>query len=915
MGKFLEKQIKDKNKKAKDQSTDSKIITTKPGTAGVNPLVLQAIDYWKEEKAKTIAAGPMTVDGGYDADETADWQDQLILIDEKLVYLEGLAGNNPPNPLREGNRSGISEALDKAIDRDGRARNEPVPKFEGQDEFLNLDFSETGATSDDGFNGENYDFGANGIAGGQGIALPKYQDFYKRNLLHDYDDVTYHFTLSMLSEKDSQEAQQFILNGNENGPGFREWSSQNINKIIISETGSTVLNLANVEINATAGPVNNGKRLTGAVDFQMTMYQPLKASFTDTLVNAAISLGLPDGLKATYLLELRFIGRDPETGEIISSIPNTDRQFLIEIIAVEANVDSSGSSYNIKAVRSGDKGLRERSYKTDRPLRLSNLQTVNNLIDSIQESLNLNEIDKLAIEKGILDEYYVRLDSVSKQLIGNDPLLDTDTIENTTTNLGDAVKLDPLKKMFVIPQGTSIDRVLEFGITHSKKLQALAKGLKKGADANSSDSGDIDNFVKYIYKLKVDTKNIAWDVLRNEYAKEYHYTISLFPTLRAEILPGTWANSIEVAQKKVQALIDSEGMSQNKSRPYKALSKRYDYLFTGLNDKVLRFDIKYNNQFFFALHSYRGIFSKLDQSTHKKINLSTETLNKYVEQQGKVRTAWSDYLTAKADGITNTGEEQDAKKGELWSKFDAERQELVNLYVEGVENKTFEGDVKTAESLRSINKGWTPAALTEKERKLTASENSKNFNDTLIDSTTGLNPLELGVYAEKINQEDIAKAIDKNSKPFQIMWGAIPDDFRNKFNSDGQQPGKGHMDAVIESSLTDFEADLVAMDMDIKGDPFWLESERDPMFSDSASYYEGENYLLFRAITSAGEPDPETGIANPNREGNKEQMLNGVYAVVQIQNSFNGGQFIQNLKGVKEAFITDISILEQYKES
>ena len=58
------------------------------------------------------------------------------------------------------------------------------------------------------------------------------------------------------------------------------------------------------------------------------------------------------------------------------------------------------------------------------------------------------------------------------------------------------------------------------------------------------------------------------------------------------------------------------------------------------------------------------------------------------------------------------------------------------------------------------------------------------------------------------------------------MWGAIPDDFRNKFNADGQQPGKGHLDAVIESSLSDFEADLVAMDMDIKGDPFWLESEK-----------------------------------------------------------------------------------------
>ena len=80
------------------------------------------------------------------------------------------------------------------------------------------------------------------------------------------------------------------------------------------------------------------------------------------------------------------------------------------------------------------------------------------------------------------------------------------------------------------------------------------------------------------------------------------------------------------------------------------------------------------------------------------------------------------------------------------------------------------------------------------------------------------------------------------------------------------------------------------------------------------SYYDGENYLLFRAITSAGEPDPETGVANPNRE-NKEQMLNGVYAVVTITSSFSGGQFIQNIKGVKEAFITDISKLEKFEEA
>ena len=72
---------------------------------------------------------------------------------------------------------------------------------------------------------------------------------------------------------------------------------------------------------------------------------------------------------------------------------------------------------------------------------------------------------------------------------------------------------------------------------------------------------------------------------------------------------------------------------------------------------------------------------------------------------------------------------------------------------------------------------------------------------------------------------------------------------------------------------------------------------------------------MFTAITSAGEPDPETGLANPrSQEFGREQLLNGVYAVVSISSRFEGGQFVQNIKGVKDAFITDISILEQLKE-
>lgn len=419
---------------------------------------------------------------------------------------------------------------------------------------------------------------------------PQYKEFFERNILHDYDTATYHFTLSMLSERDAIKAQDHIVNGNYNNENWTDWAPEETT-MVIAETGSTVLSINSVQIEATAGPINNGKRLTGAVDFMMTIQQPLKASFTDTIVNAAISLGLPDGLKATYLLDLHFIGRDPTTGAIVNPIPDSQRQFLVSIIDVKASVDTNGATYEVRAVRAGDFGIRQQVYQTDRPLQLSNLKTVNDMLTALQQTLNVNELDKLAIEKGILDEYYISLDPKADETLGDDEILITGKEGKPIVNSSYDEDDDIQNKQFMIPQGTSIDRILEFGITHSKKLQTLAKGLKDGADPDSSDAEDVDKFVKLIYKIKVDVKNIKWDIIRNDYAREYHYTISLYPTIRPEILPGVWKDQPDVAMEKIKSLL-SQDISKSKSKPYRALSKRYDYLFTGLNDKVLRFDIK-----------------------------------------------------------------------------------------------------------------------------------------------------------------------------------------------------------------------------------------------------------------------------------------------------------------------------------
>lgn len=751
----------------------------------------------------------------------------------------------------------------------------------------------------------------------------EYKEFFERNILHDYDAVTYHFKMSMLSEQDTIRAQDHIIRGNfEDDTQWKDWKATDP-MMVIAETGGTVLSINGVQIEATAGPINNGKRLTGAVDFNITIQQPLKASFTDTIVNAAIALGLPDGLKATYLLELWFIGRDPRTGAIVNPIDHSMRQFLISIVDVQANVDTMGATYQIRAARAGDFGIRQHTYTTDRPMQLSGITTVNSMLKKLADALNLNELDKLAIEKGILDEYYIKLDPYADEKLGEDTLLITGNDGKPITNLTkdeedqEGNSTDTQQKEFSIPEGTSIDRILEFGITHSKKLQKMSKGLKKGADADSSDAKDVDDFVKMIYKIKVDVKNIKWDVLRNDYAREYTYTISLYPTIRPEILPGTWKDQPEVAKKKIEALTTLD-ISKGKSKPYRALSKRYDYLFTGLNDKVLRFDIKYNNQFFLALHSYRNLYDGVGKDKQAEISRASNVLLDFKSQQQKVRTAWESYLQAKSDNFLKKDEELDAILSPKFNKFKEERKELIKLYVEGVDDKVFEG---TAIGEEVYNEDGTLDAEATTENAIKALEGDdkeqvrSNTQDVVWSSDVNVNRQVNDMYAELIDTQQATDMVEASGNAFKLMWGAVPDQFRSQINSEGQTPGRGHLNAIIEASLSDFEADLVAMDMDIKGDPFWLESERNPRYKETADLYEGENYLLFTAITSAGEPDPNTGLANPRaQEFGREQMLNGVYAVVSINSRFEGGQFVQNIKGVKDAFITDISILEQLKE-
>ena len=750
-----------------------------------------------------------------------------------------------------------------------------------------------------------------------------YRGAFQRNTLLDYDGPTYHFELQMLSDDDAIAAQRHILEGK---TSFDEWRPTAAQPVTIAETGSTVLNLQSCMIEAVAGPMNNQHRVTGATNFQMSFAQPLGVSFTNLIVNAAVQLGMPDGLKATYLLKLHFIGRDAKTGADVNPIPNTERQFLINIVGVEQTVDTSGGIFNVTAVRSGDQGTYQHVYSTDRPMELSNIKTVNDMMEKLAEAINVNEIDKLAIEKAILDEYYIHIEDHAKKILADDEIVPTPGekgIANANqygANNGDQQDPDAnegfgdqrLLRTFKIPQNTGLNRIMEFALSHSRKLQNLAKGFDENdKDPDSTDSAKIKKYKKYIFKIKADVVNIGWDMLRNEYAKEYHYTISLFPTIRPEILQGTYSKQEEAVKQKVKELLKpdfGEGKTRTK---FRALRKRYDYLFTGMNDKVLRFDLKFNNNFFMAMHSYQNLYDNIDESVQEQIIESGDSLRKFKQQQSQVRAAWKSYLKSKADKVGQVGfnATTEMASSATYSQFKKEREELINQYVGRIQDGTIEGDQGLASRLQDLDS--YDKKLAENKNRVDGTKPTEEFKGGGADASRL--PQER-IIGELINENDLRNKIETGQIPTHVMWGVTRDASAGNFNDEGhpENKGKHQFDAVMQASLSDFQADMVQMDMDIRGDMYWLESEGDPR-AITSSYYAGENYLLFRAITSAGEPDINTGIATPG-DTKKEQLLNGVYAVVNVTSRFEGGLFTQNIKGPRENFIYDTSILESFKE-
>lgn len=400
---------------------------------------------------------------------------------------------------------------------------------------------------------------------------------------------------------------------------------------------------------------------TNVSSFKFDVYEPYSLGiFLQSLQAAAINAGYPSYLNdCPYLLKLEINGSSDD-GAVYKGSDELTKYFTIKITKVEFKVDEAGSKYTVEAAPMHYTGFSDVVTNITTDLKITGMTAAEVLVSG-QESLcaRLNETQLKKVSDGqakYADIYEVVFPINSSDPIGIDSTDNTELLkaiadpkkEKTqkisaaerqalAENFGDGdmgkasmgfsetsggnynfklagdavddqgrivretMTIDPKQREIRFPQSTKITEVIQRVMLAS---EYCISRLKPEAVK--------DGFVDW-FRIDVQIQLLEFDQIRNMRARKYIYRVVPFKVSGAIFQNSTSATP---GQAKLERI----------------LAKRYDYLFTGQNNDIIKFDLQFNGQF------YTGISPTPIQNNANIANKETADTAEEKTQQGRVNT-------------------------------------------------------------------------------------------------------------------------------------------------------------------------------------------------------------------------------------------------------------------------------------
>lgn len=670
-----------------------------------------------------------------------------------------------------------------------------------------------------------------------GPANPKNQSYdFAPNQLDLYDNVSYNLKLYMIPEIDS-------INGN--------YDSEN--KVVIAETGVTTrILIDDLEIKSYIAPNRNIKNQE-SVRFDFVLREYYGAGLIDQIFVASQELGIKNYNKAPYYLEVSFAGRDRNSSS--PDIESTSLRWVwpIFIRTIETEVDASGSLYNVEAYVYGNIAQLDDSGSIPKAVTVSG-KTVGDALSDLQRQLN-NMATQEALTNVTIPDVY-KIDAESKI---NELLLVDDAYTYSPGWTSDLDDDDRTTREISLEKNLNIGEAINRIIAVSPEYQALCKNTNTASEQDVTDAEK----TKQIHRIFASAKLNQFDIGRGDYSKTLSYNVNLYEmsTLQASVSESSANGKVKANELKSKGLI----------------RKRYDYIYTGINDQVLDFDLRFNFGWYVNMPSQGGLFTQ-----HSNAAEGQHVTNVYYEYlRIREEIAQARKLSQNAPSIANPNNEQEIQQQINDAELPPEEKEILQKLLSSAINPRLSSDNQT-----TYNERFSSGESRSSQGSVKSATPSQRFvSDYTVDKkslSTAYKQYPLSYQENRKNDDDsdYSRSVEGNK-------GA----------------GRPFVNSLFQQAFSGKTGDLVNVEIEVKGDPFWLESKEGIEAQGSVDSRSAQNSIVF-SVQTADLPSESTGIVE-----HSNSPFSGVYAVRQVDHKFSGGKFTQTLYAVRDPNISvdDIS--------
>ena len=739
----------------------------------------------------------------------------------------------------------------------------------------------------------------------------------KPNPLNDFANYTYHIRLIMTNEI------QAYNNINPANP-----NSNSMNKVIIAESGVTAgFNITSLQTSALATAGTKKRNMWTTTDFKMVITEPLGLTLLDQMYNAARELGVINHLRCPYFIEIWFKGYD-EAGNILA-----DNLFYsinrVNITDMDAVSTMAGTVYTLGMLSDG--GWAEMNNVSTPPANLSvDAATLGEFFTGME--LKWNDMISNVNQDGIKRSTYkfvipdawkswtLRNPDVEKQNTRNAPM---QAVTDTSTG----------RTNFTINRGQSIESIVDFVVYMCQEAQKWITGETSPAPGASSLKGQ--GMIRYVTvypKVEINTAT-PQDPVTGDYIRNITYI--MLPTesvkMYTDMESVKAAQAATTQQSKFQYL-----MSNNR------LAKKYEYIYTGHNTEVLKFD--------FQLSSMWQIFqpnwvqsNSYSQYTHGEVfdtnSIAYQLVKGLLNRTKLSATGVLNVLDSIANGtgsnilggIGNFASNILEAENKVISQFNTQLTNGLSTLTNGVNNINLNIPSTSADKSSLFGGGLSiNLNVGDITKSIVANAESQLLNN-IQKNTTFLTQRQQSLtnkYAEDaqpVQARQSMMPVTGVFDPMPTQQQAQQNGDQNKIPATQDPNAYANGTGLVGSTISNIYSGDAFQDVTftINGDPWWLPVGNmvqnnladhlvgNQTFSnmqtelENAVYIGGDNEILFE-FRAGVKIDEDTGLAVTSAAG--ADFFTGLYAVNSIENYFNNGKFTQELYCLRDVLAADTPI-------